>query len=45
VGYFSKAPKQWEDDALVESIRALRVEQAKLPQKIEGITLSREVTA
>jgi hypothetical protein len=27
---------QWEDNALVESIRALRVEQSKLPQEIEG---------
>jgi|HubBroStandDraft_3_1064219.scaffolds.fasta_scaffold39949_2 hypothetical protein len=36
---------QWEDDARVEGIRALRVEQAELPQKIEGIASNREVTA
>ncbi len=39
------AMAQRKDDALIESIRALRVEQAKLPQEIEGIALSREVTA
>ena len=26
---------QWEDDARVEGIRALRIEQAELPQEIE----------
>jgi hypothetical protein len=36
---------QREDDALIESIRAVHVEQAGLPQQIEGITLCREMTA
>jgi hypothetical protein len=36
---------QREDDALVESIGALRVEQAGLSQQIEGIALCREMTA
>jgi hypothetical protein len=39
------AMAQGKDDALVKSIRALRVEQAKLPQEIEGIAMSGEVTA
>src|ERR1700693_5337708 len=39
------AMAQGKDDALVKSIRALRVEQAKLPQEIEAIALSGEVTA
>src|SRR5665811_913337 len=34
-----------EDDALIESIGALRVEQARLPQQIEGIALFRKMTA
>ena len=36
---------QREDDALVKSIRALRVQQTGLPQQIEGITLCREMPA
>ena len=36
---------QREDDALIESVGAVRVEQADLPQQIEGITLCREMTA
>ena len=36
---------QREDDALIESIGALRVEQSDLPQQIEGMTLCREMTA
>ncbi|HEY6372170.1 MAG TPA: hypothetical protein VIX37_16460 [Candidatus Sulfotelmatobacter sp.] len=39
------AMAQGKDDALVKSIRALRVEQTKLPQEIKGIALSGEVTA
>ena len=34
-----------EDDALVESVAALWVEQAEAPQEIEGIALRREMTA
>ena len=34
-----------EDDAPVESVAALRVEQAETPQEIEGIALSRKMTA
>jgi hypothetical protein len=34
-----------EDDAPVESVAALRVEQADTPQEIARITLSREMTA
>ena len=36
---------QREDDALIESNRAVHVEQAELPQQIEGITLCRQMTA
>jgi len=36
---------QGEDDALIESIRAVHVKQAGLPQQIEGITLCREMMA
>jgi hypothetical protein len=36
---------QGEDDALKESIRALRVDQASSSQQIEGIALCREMTA
>ena len=39
------AMAQGEDDALVEGIRALRVEQTKLPEEIEAIALSGEMTA
>ena len=35
---------QREDDTPIESIRPLQVEQADLPQQIEGITLTREMT-
>jgi hypothetical protein len=34
-----------EDDALVKSIRALHVQEAGLPQEIEGMTLCREMPA
>ena len=34
-----------EDDAPVEGVAALRVEQAETPQEIERIALSREMTA
>ena len=34
-----------EDDALVEGVVALRVEQAEALQEIEGIALGREMTA
>ena len=36
---------QREDDALIESVGAVHVEQARLPQQIEGIALCREMTA
>jgi hypothetical protein len=36
---------QREDDALIESVGTVHVEQADLPQQIEGITLCREMTA
>jgi hypothetical protein len=39
------AMAQGKDDALVKSIRTLQVEQAKLPQEIEAIAMSGEVTA
>lgn len=35
----------WEDDAPVESVAALWVEQAETLQEIEGIALNREMTA
>ena len=36
---------QREDDALIESIRAVRVEQAYLAQQLERITPCRQMTA
>ncbi len=36
---------QWKDDALIESIGTLRVEQADMPQQIEGVTLCRKIMA
>src|ERR1700753_1926408 len=36
---------QREDNALIESIRAVRVEQADLAQQIVGITQCRQMTA
>ena len=36
---------QRKDDALIESIGAMCVEQARLSQQIEGITLFRKMTA
>ena len=36
---------QREDDALIKSIRALRVDQTGCPQQFEGITLRCEMTA
>src|ERR1035441_9509777 len=36
---------QREDNALIESVGAVRVEQSGLPQQFEGITLCSEMTA
>jgi hypothetical protein len=36
---------QREDNALIESVGSVHVEQANLPQKIKGIALCREMTA
>jgi len=36
---------QREDNALIESVRSVHVEQANLPQQIKAIALCREMTA